>query len=339
MDRFEPDLLPDDDRDLALARSLDAAPGGAAPAGAPAGSQAVEKARDPLARALASDRAARDAAPAPSPARVAALRARVLAATAEATPSPRTDRAARPPSRTRRRAFVTTLAVLVPLAVAAALLWPRAPETALLASAGRGSVAFDLADGNGRVVLAPGSRLDALPSSDGVVRVRLTGDARFDVTHRPARRFEVEAGGATVAVLGTRFRVGTSADGRVAVVLERGSVRLSSADGDAVTLAPGETATATATAVTAPEPADVIVAETDTDLAFRRSPARAVADALAARFGVVVRLPEDVADEAVTGTLVLGDTPDAALDAFGEVLGGRFVSDGGGRAYRFERSR
>ncbi len=338
MDRFDTDTpLHDDDRDLALARALDAQASGRP-------SEAVGA--DSLGAVLATRRAALDA-PAPDADRVAALRARVMAATEEARAARiAADRApARhaAPRRTATRRFAGALAALG-LLVAVGLVvrnaMPVAPRPLGVAE-GAAPVRVVLPGGDGTVVLDPGARLDRIASDDpSAVRVRLTGSATFDITHRPERRFEVEAAGATVAVLGTRFRV-DAADGGATVVLERGRVRLSNASGAAVTLAPGQTATATAAAVTPASDADGIVADLGTTLTFRRTSARAVADALGARIGVVVRLPPDVAAETVTGTLSIG--PDTVvrvpLDAFGDVLGGRFVQDGGGAAYRFERSR
>ena len=335
MDRFDTDApLPDDDRDLALARALDA--------------RSPAAAADPLGAVLAPHRAALDA-PAPAADRATALRARVMTATQSTRRAP-ADRAPERHAASRRTATrrfagaLAALCLLVAVGVVVRNALPAAPRPLGVAE-GSAPVRVVLPGGEGTVRLEPGARLDRIAADEATtVRVRLTGAATFDITHRPERRFEVEAAGATVAVLGTRFRV-DAADGGATVVLERGSVRLSNASGAAVTLAPGETATATPDAVTVFAPADAIVF-LPTALTFRRTSARAVADALGARLGVVVRLPPDVAAETVTGTLALGAdsaataaAAQAPLDAFGDVLGGRFVRDGGGAAYRFERHR
>ena len=324
------DRLPDDDRDLALARTLDAS--GALRAGDPFES-ALDTLRAPASRI--------------DPARADALRARVLAATApddaSARPAPAwPDRApaqrARPSIRRRGIAVVATAALL---ALVAGVWWmgrdrPAAP--ALIAEATSDQpVTATLPGGNGTAVLDGGARLSAVETRGADATVRLDGAATFDVTHRPERRFAVATPAGTVAVLGTRFRVEASATATT-VTLERGSVELSTPTGETARLVPGQTATLRDGRISTPAPADGVVAETDGALAFRRTSARAVADALAARTGLVVRLPADVADETVSGTLALGEDR-AALDAFADVLGGRFVPDGSERAVRFERTR
>ncbi len=62
--------------------------------------------------------------------------------------------------------------------------------------------------------------------------VRLTGEAYFDVHRDTARPFIVKTGAMDVRVLGTAFCVrNDEADGKVSVLLERGSVRLQSPEG------------------------------------------------------------------------------------------------------------
>lgn len=319
--------LGDDDRDLALARTLDAS--GALRAG------------DRFEAALGSLRAMDVPADA---ARADMLRARVLAATAasDATPG-RADRAPAQHARARsRRRPVVFGAVLGILALVGVAWWmggssSSAPELIAEASAGR-PVTAALPGDNGTAVLAAGARLASVETDGADATVRLDGAATFDVAHRPERRFAVTTPAGTVTVLGTRFRV-VATDTATTVVLERGSVRLSTGSGETATLVPGQTATLRDGRITPPAAADGVVAETDATLSFRRTPARAVADALAARTGLVVRLPADVATETVSGSLALGGDARAALDAFADVLGGRFVADGSDRAVRFERTR
>jgi transmembrane sensor len=58
----------------------------------------------------------------------------------------------------------------------------------------------------------------------------VAGAARFDVVHDPGRVFRVRAGGVTVDVLGTAFRVAREPDGTATVSVERGRVRAHGAD-------------------------------------------------------------------------------------------------------------
>lgn len=89
-----------------------------------------------------------------------------------------------------------------------------------------------LSDGT-RVFLNSGSRLDVLSFNKRQRRVRLEGEAYFDVAKDPRRQFVVETDSMSVSVLGTAFSVRNyGADQKV--VLVRGSVELSSvtSDGD-----------------------------------------------------------------------------------------------------------
>lgn len=318
--------LGDDDRDLALARTLDTS--GALRAG------------DRFEAALGSLRSMD--VPADS-ARVDALRARVLAATTPADEAPgRADRSAVRHARPGTRRLPVVLGAVFGVFALVAVAWwigvarPSAPALIAEAPAGK-AVTATLPGDNGTAVLDGGSRLASVETDGADATVRLDGVATFDVAHRPERHFAVTTPAGTVTVLGTRFRV-VATDRATTVVLERGSVRLSTASGETATLVPGQTATLRDGRITPPAPADGVVAETDAGLSFRRTSARAVADVLAARTGLVVRLPADVAAETVSGSLALGDDR-AALDAFADVLGGRFVADGSDRAVRFERTR
>lgn len=315
-------LLPDTDRDLALARALEArgeAPGAAGP--------------DALGTLLARLPAAEAA---PDALRAARLRARVMASVSGEDASSRTgrtDRAARPRARavTRWAGAGAFAAVLVALAV---VLWPGTEGGGTFAAPATASVTARLGGGS-VAVLSPGAHLARLRAPRGQERYRLDGRATFDVAHRPDRVFEVEAGGATVAVLGTRFTVATRGE-TASVALERGSVKVTArASGQSVRLAPGERTDAGARVVAAPTPADG-VAETAATLSFRRAPASDVARALERRLDARIELPADVARETVSGTLALdGGPPGAALDAFARTLGGHFTRDG--RVYRFAR--
>ena len=76
--------------------------------------------------------------------------------------------------------------------------------------------------------------------SSARVRVELErGTARYSVTPRPERRFEVRAGAVTVTVVGTAFLVERRGDSTF-VEVSRGKVRVSWNDGEPVFLAAGE---------------------------------------------------------------------------------------------------
>ena len=82
---------------------------------------------------------------------------------------------------------------------------------------------LELSDGS-RIVVDPGARLEVLDNSSRAFGVALrTGRAAFDVRPGGPRRWTIEAGLATVEVVGTRFTVART-PGSVDVSVERGVV-------------------------------------------------------------------------------------------------------------------
>ena len=109
----------------------------------------------------------------------------------------------------------------------------------------RGSrvVNLTLSDGS-RVWLNAESSLRYPVAFTGSVRnVEITGEAYFEVSKDPQRRFNVISGGLTTGVLGTHFNVNTYADEpSMKVTLLEGSVRVHYKSGEEVMLQPGEQA-------------------------------------------------------------------------------------------------
>lgn len=299
------DRLPDSDRDLRLARRLEA---GEAPDGS-----------DPLHDALAALRPEADVAPEAS----ARLWGRIAARTA---PRRAPDRA---PARGLRRVPMRTWALAASVVVAVGLgVWLWSPAPTLVAAAEGEVVRVALGDGS-EVALRPHSRLVHLGEGRAY---RLEGEALFAVASDPQRPFTVEADGATVRVLGTRFVVstwGTQTD----VFVEEGRVEVSG-DRTAVVLGAGEAASVVGgRTTTVPDPAPE--AATDWlrgEAAFDRVALLRVADEIGQHFGVVIRLPEAVRGQTVSGVLSL-DSEAEALDGLGRILGGRFVPEAGGYRY------
>jgi transmembrane sensor len=84
----------------------------------------------------------------------------------------------------------------------------------------------NLADGS-VVSLAPGSSLRAASRLTARSPTLLRGEAFFTVAHRGGAPFTVGVGDASVRVVGTRFDVHRSAEGRVRVQVEEGVVEVS----------------------------------------------------------------------------------------------------------------
>jgi transmembrane sensor len=141
----------------------------------------------------------------------------------------------------RRRSALVAAAVLAPALAAAVLGWwwtarPDAPPSLEQQASGAGA-AIHFADGSTATALSADSHLVAAEVSPTRVRVRLDGGAaRFEVTPRSNRLFEVDAGPVAVRVLGTIFSVDRSGQD-VSVSVERGRVRVDSGDGSVVVAA------------------------------------------------------------------------------------------------------
>jgi transmembrane sensor len=124
-----------------------------------------------------------------------------------------------------------SLFLRLPQREAASTVSSRAPVLTSAADPSRASLAHEpkatlLADASRALALEPGTRLAV--EEDGPARVRLRldrGRARFEVTRRAERSFEVRAGEVVVKVVGTVFDVELVAD-RVGVSVERGAVEV-----------------------------------------------------------------------------------------------------------------
>lgn len=314
---------PGGDRDLRLARRLDA--GGAA--------DGLEGGADPLHDVL---RAVRPSAAAVDTDTTDRLWAGIDAEIGRARPEH--ARRDRPPLRLVRRPAVRWAVAATALLTVGVSMWlaQRGPD--LVAAAGADTVTWEAPDGS-TVVLRPNSRLDRL--DDDARAYRLDGEAFFAVAPDPDRPFTVEAGGAAVRVLGTRFDVSTWGD-RTAVFVEEGRVAVRAGSprgrggGAEIVLEAGEAATASTSGV---EVLPGASAETFLDwrrgeAAFEREPVGRVVDEIAQHFGLVIVLGPEVARESVSGVIAL-DSAAQALDDLGRILGGRFEPDGSG--YRFVR--
>jgi transmembrane sensor len=98
---------------------------------------------------------------------------------------------------------------------------------------------LELADGSRAFVRDEQSQVVVARVAPGLTELQLLrGSARFDVTHDPARRFRVYAGGVVVQVLGTAFEI-TRATSGAHVAVTRGRVAVSWPGGRAE-LAAGE---------------------------------------------------------------------------------------------------
>ncbi len=168
----------------------------------------------------------------------------------------------------------------------------------------------------------------------GDVEIKLSGEARFEVTKNPARTFSVTTTDASVLVTGTVFQVQQTGIG-TRVYLEEGRVNLVTQNGALTPMVPGEVAVV-------PKNRPASVSKTDqpeeirdwltNSLAFVNQPLRFVLPDLELHFGLRFDLDESLLDERLTGELQL-ESEQQVLRDLGQALGGRFELHG--TLYRF----
>jgi transmembrane sensor len=328
-------MLPDDDRDLRLARRLGERLAEGRLPEPPAVSSDEEEAA--LFRALLNFRAetAEEVAPEVSERVWAKLMRQIepgLGRARERRPL-RLVRPAFPAMRLVRPWAAVAATVLVLVAVGWWLARPSGPTPVAVAEAE--TARFVAGDGS-TVTLRPHSRLYAVRVDETEMRYRLEGEAFFDVTPNPARTFAVEAGGGLVSVLGTRFDVSTWGLATT-VYLEAGRVRFERpATGEAVVLEPGQRSVLTPRgALLAPEPAppDEYLDWLRGEMTFTQRPLSRILAELAHHYGLAFDVPPSVEHETLTGRILLGP-PEQTLRDLGVVMGGRFEKTGEHR-YRF----
>ncbi len=310
-------MLPEDDRDLSLARRL----GARLEARAPFDDAGATPDDDALVRALLAFKQEESEATPPAEASE-----RVWVRLEERLPD-RPGRARLYALRPARTWIAVAASVLLLVGLGWLLLRTGQPEPVLLASAGADIVAYTVPGDGSVVTLRPHSRLYDLASGAGQTRLRLVGEGFFDVVKNEARVFAVEAGGALVHVLGTRFDVSTWG-GQTTVYLQEGRVRFENlrAKGSVV-LTPGQRSVATADGKLLP-PDDVPEDEyTDwlrRETIFSQRPLRLILAELEHHYAVRFDVPAALLDETLSGRILLVDQAQSIED-LAVVMGGRFV--------------
>lgn len=223
-------------------------------------------------------------------------------------------------------------AVVVVLSVVVLRPGDRGPV--LLAESTDEILTVQTADGS-TVTLRPHSVLEALEGPDGR-SFRLTGEAWFSVRRDESRPFTVTAGDGLVTVLGTRFTVSTWS-GAAAVFVDEGRVRFAGLpSGTSLELAAGEGAELVAGV---PERSagggrDAAMDWMEGGLVLDSQPLGLILREVGHHFGIEIILPDRLAEESLSGRILLRDRRQALAD-LAVVVGGRFVETGPD-AYRFE---
>ena len=226
-----------------------------------------------------------------------------VGAAPEPAPRQREDRAAAAPPRARRAAWRSAVAVAAfGFAALCVYLIQRDAGFETYETAAGEVRTVDLADGS-TVRLAERSRLGVETEDDGQRLVRLTGEALFEVLPN-GEPFVVETPTAITTVLGTTFGVEAS-EVETEVVLASGAVALAprAAPGEAVRLEPGQRSRVVGGGVPeAPIRTDVAASLAWTGTwYFQATPLDAIAERLAAHYGVAIAVDDAIAADRVTG--------------------------------------
>jgi len=204
--------------------------------------------------------------------------------------------------------------------------WLGRDSETFVASAGPTMTVVTLKDGS-TVTLRPHSSLAQTASH----RYKLSGEAFFEVAKDSARTFVVETSQAELSVLGTTFDVSTWAD-ETHVYLATGRVTITrhASSSDKVILEPGHAAIIDWNMITAPlsEAAESTYLDwLHSELSFVRTPCYRVAAELGQHFGVTLQIPSALANETLSGRIVLSSLSKGLQD-LSAVLGGHFEALG-----------
>ena len=211
-----------------------------------------------------------------------------------------------------------------------ALMVPNAPlaEVAITTSPGEHRL-IRLGDGT-QIALNGGSRL-VLDRSNGRTARLDQGEAMFSVVHDETRPFTVDAGGARMVDLGTRFDVVRTARGSE-VSVAQGAV-LYDPDGAAVRLGAGKMLRRSdhsqVVEVSQTDPAAIGAWRTG-HFVYRDAPLWRVAEDIARATGLRIAVAPGVADRAFTGAIVVRIDKAAFPDNLGAILDVTVAQQGNG---------
>lgn len=308
--------IPEDDRDLQLAREIEAKLDSGLP---------LSEIEDPLVTLLLDykqkiGRRSEDYTP-----DTAAIWSRIEEKT-RPQPGKNRDTARVHPMRAadRRKIWAVAASILI-IVLAGYFYFQEALQPTLIAESQQVQKTVPLEDGS-RITLRPFSKIYLVERENGNVHYKLSGEGYFNVSSDPNRTFSVTAGTGRIRVLGTRF-VLSSWGNLVQVFLEQGSVRFETTDrSQSTVLEPGYYATITEEQqIMEPRPADInqFTDWMNDELSFSNREAGYVFSELEQHFNIEINAPEEISNTRIGGTLSLARL-DSSLNDLGVVLGGTF---------------
>jgi transmembrane sensor len=197
------------------------------------------------------------------------------------------------------------------------------PSPQLVAQSDSAIQVIQLEDGT-EVTLRPYTQLFEETLDETHRSYSLAGEAFFDVVSDPDRPFAVNAGSGTVTVLGTRFNLSSWGD-QTRVYLEEGSVQFNTEDQRSIVLEPGQSSSIIAGNLSEAEftEADQFTDWINNMLVFSDTPPAEVVAEIGQHFNINITISELEDQEGLDGTLRL-DSIDQTLEDLGLVLGGTF---------------
>lgn len=181
-----------------------------------------------------------------------------------------------------------------------------------------------LTDGT-KVVLNVNSRLRVprFGFNKDIRRVRLEGEAEFDVAHTPgSTRFIVEMdGGYSIEVLGTKF-VALSRNKNKRVYLAEGKVKMVLPEGRQIYMKPGYLFEATGNTpgtLSVPEKPQRYLAWKTHQFYFDNTPLSEVVRQMEDRFGITIRITDPALQEKELGGIYEAQSPDDLLQVLAEL--------------------
>jgi transmembrane sensor len=232
-------------------------------------------------------------------------------------------------------------AALLAVGLASWMAYNNRPATRSIASIqgmfGTGVGARDsltLSDGT-RVIIGPLSSV-TIPADYGKTArsVEVRGDAYFDVVHDAGKPFTVNAGGAMIVDIGTKFAVSSDDPDGVSVSVSEGSVSLRQVNtpvqqgvilkaGDNGLLQPGGQVIARRGAVS-----DDDVAWMKGRLVFREAPISEIVTSMRKWYGIELQVPDrTLASRHITASFA-GETPERVLEVIRLALGAEIERHG-----------
>lgn len=304
-------LLPENDRDLLLAKELDSAL---------LSGEGFSNIQDPLIRSLLAYQYKEHEQINSFTSDSSEIWNKVLSET-----MPRKSAKVTPLKSRRTNTWAWATAATVLIASFIGIFWfTNLNNPVLVAQSGDTIETVTLADGS-HIALRPNSSLYQIEFSDTERSYELQGEAFFVVAKDAGRPFSVASDNGVITVLGTQFNVSTWGD-ETNIFLEEGSVRIDDFSQNSLILKPGEHATISGNILGNPSEADIEEFKDwlNNEIILKSTPVSKVISELEHHFKVTIDISGmQNTSEPISGTITLDDLTTTLRD-LGIILSGTF---------------